>query len=248
MPRRPLGACSLLAVDPGTTTGLVVVSIDPRWLKGQGPASWDGMAAAMRSKVAYQIGREPRHFDIDTGRSTLLDDPDEWLLPILAEQPLIDPEDGGALTNAQFYSVLSGEPSEVPRGDLNFVDAGEVVQVRQVAGLLDNYPSAALVIEDFQLRTSSKDREALSADRLRLAIMAEEILHGGGRVPFLQTPSDAKTTVTDDRLRRAGLYFPGMDHARDAGRHAALFFREARKYEALRAQAWPRHFAEGWEE
>ena len=53
MPRKNLGPCSVVAVDPGTTTGLTVLSVDPRWLKGQGPATWEGLGAAVRFKAAY---------------------------------------------------------------------------------------------------------------------------------------------------------------------------------------------------
>ena len=150
-------------------------------------------------------------------------------------------------TTVRLTSILAGDNgAEFGRGDLPMVDAEEVIQVRQIAGLLDNYPTAALGIEDFQLMTQNMDREALSPTRLRLAVEAEEILHGEGRVPFLQQPSDM-ATATDVRLRRARLYFPGMPHATDAARHLAVFLRRCRADEGLRAQAFPRHFT-AWED
>ena len=253
MPRKNLGPCSVVAVDPGTTTGLLVLSVNPRWLKGQGAASWEGLGAAVTFKAAYQIGRNPRRFNIDTGRSTKIDRPeglDTEMLPVLAEgQPLMgDGEfDGRGRRDLSFYSIMRGERAGVGRGDMLTVDAGEVIQVRQVAGLLDNFPEATLVIEDFQLRMFNQDRETLSPARLRLAFEAEEIIHGVGRVPFLQQPSEAMSTATDDRLKRANLYFAGMPHATDAARHAVTFLRKCRTDEALRSQAFPRHF-EGWED
>lgn len=254
MPSKNLGPCSVVAVDPGTTTGLLVMSVDPRWLKGQGSATWEGLGGAVRFKAAYQIGRYPKRFNIDTGRAMKIDAPeglDDEMLPVLAQgQPLLDgldEFDGRGRRTRSFYAILSGEPGVVGRGDLSTVDAGEVMQVRQTAGLLDNFPEATLVIEDFQLRTQSMDREALSPSRLRLAIETEEILHGVGRVPFLQQPSDAMTVATDDRLKRGNLYFAGMPHATDASRHAALFMRRCRTDERLRAQAFPRHFSD-WED
>lgn len=254
MPKKNLGPCSVVAVDPGTTTGLLVLSVDPRWLKGQGPATWEGLGAAVRFKAAYQIGRVPKRFNIDTGRSMRIDKPeglDVEMLPVLAEgQPLMgDGEfDGHGRRDQHFYGIMRGEMSTAyGRGDLSLVDAGEVMQVRQAAGLLDNFPDASLVIEDFQLRTQNADRETLSPARLRLAFEAEEILHGVGRVPFLQQPSDAMTVATDDRLKRANLYFAGMPHATDAARHAALFLRRCRSDETLRVQAFPRHFHD-WED
>lgn len=254
MPKKMLGPCTVVAVDPGTTSGLVVLSIDPRWLKGQGPATWEGLGAAVRFKAAYQIGRYPKKFNLDTGRSFKIDSPeglDTEMLPVLASgQPLMgDGEfDGRGRRDQSFYAILRGDASaSVGRGDLLTVDAGEVLQVRQIAGLLDNFPEAALVIEDFQLRMFNQDRETLSPARLRLAIETEEILHGVGRVPFLQQPSEALHTATDARLSRANLHFPGMEHARDAARHAVTFFRRCRASEPLRAQAFPRHFSTAWE-
>lgn len=255
VPKKVLGPCSVVAVDPGTTTGLLVVSINPRWLKGYGAASWEGLGNAISFKAAYQVGRYPKRFNIDTGRATKIDSPeglDEEMLPILAVgQPLLnelDEFDGRGRKTQKVYAILRGDPSPlIGRGDLSIVDAGEVLQVRQVAGLLDNFPDATLVIEDFTLRTQNQDRETLSPTRLRLAIETEEILHGVGRVPFLQTPSDAMNVATDDRLKRANLYFAGMQHANDAARHASMFLRACRADEDLRVQAFPRHF-QGWGE
>ena len=253
MPRKNLGPCSVVAVDPGTTTGLLVLSVDPRWLKGQGPATWEGLGGAVRFKAAYQIGRYPKRFNVDTERAYKIDKPeglDTEMLPVLAEgQPLMgDGEfDGRGRRDQSFYAILRGDTAAVGRGDLSTVDAGEVMQVRQVAGLLDNFPEATLVIEDFVLRTQNQDREALSPTRLRLAIETEEILHGVGRVPFLQQPAEAMSTATDERLKRANLYFRGMPHATDASRHAVTFFRRCRTDEALRSAAFPRHFT-GWED
>lgn len=255
MPKKLLGPCSVVAVDPGTTTGLLVVSINPRWLKGLGAASWEGLGSAVSFKAAYQVGRNPRRFNIDTGRATKIDTPeglDDQMLPVLAQgQPLLDELDefdGRGRKTQKVYAILRGDQSPlIGRGDLSVVDAGEVLQVRQIAGLLDNFPDATLVIEDFQLRTQNMDRETLSPTRLRLAIETEEILHGVGRVPFLQQPSDAMTVATDDRLKRANLYFAGMPHANDAARHAVRFLRACRADESLRSQAFPRHFAD-WED
>lgn len=249
-PRRKVGPCTVVSVDPGTTTGLLVVSVNARWLRGSGAPTWEGLGAAVTFRMAYQVGRNPKTFDMDTGRSTALDEQavDEAIMPVLAaDQPLLGRGAGNTPTLLhRLYGVLNGDPSRIARGDLPMVDAGEVVQVRQIAGLIENFPEAALVIEDFQLRTQNKSREALSPSRLRLAIETEEILHGSGRVPFLQQPS-VMSTATDERMKRAGLYFAGMPHATDAARHAAVFFRNCRANESLRAQAFPLHFAD-WDD
>lgn len=249
MPKKNLGPVTVVAVDPGTTTGILVLSVDPRWLKGFGPATWEGLGSAVRFKAAYQIGREPRRFSIDTERAMKIDSPqglDREMLPIIANnQPLLgDGEfDGSGRNDLRFYGIMRGEGAG---GDLGFVDAGEILQVRQAQGLFDNFPDAALLIEDFALRTQNMDRETLSSPRLRLAMQAEEILHGSGRVAWLQQPSEMRG-APDDRLRRANLYFAGMRHATDAAAHAAVFLRKCRTSEPLRAQAFPRHYQEGWD-
>ena len=256
---KPIGrSVTVVAIDPGSTTGLCIVTIDKSWLRGAGDPSWQGLGAAIKSKVAYQIGREPKMFRMDTGRSTKLDVPDlnDRMLPILANQPLITLD--GMRSTERFEQILNGE-GPAGGGDLLYSDAEEVVQVRQMAGLLDNYAEAAVVCEDFTLRTDVTSREVTAPDRLRASLQHEEILHGEGRTFFLQSASAMKTTTMPllrpsktkrdyDRLKRAGLYFAGMPHATDAAGHVALFLREARQHESIRAAAWPTHFFNNFEE
>jgi hypothetical protein len=249
---------TVIGGDLGSTSGLLVVTVDKQWLRGLGDPSWEGLGHAIRSRVAYQVGEEPKMFDVDTDRATRLDrtDLNELLLPVLARQPLVE-QDGGRKID-RFQAILEGE-HPAGGGDLEWAHANEVIQVRQIAGLLDNYPDAALVLESFQLRTEVRSPEVLSSDRLRLAVETEEILHGMGRVPFLQTPSEMKTGAMPlvkkgsqardySRLKRAGLHFPGMQHATDAGGHVAIFLRACRSHEEIRAQAWPKHFKDWGEE
>lgn len=248
MASKPRGrSVSVVSLDPGSTSGLVVITIDTSWVRGLGPATWEGLGAAIGTKVAYQIGREPKAFFNDGERATTLDssrDLDEHLLPILAGQPLVT--DNGGRKTARFYEIMGGQ--QVAGGPpLSHNDAGEIIQARQIAGLLANYPEAAFVIEDFTLRTQVRSREVTSPDRLRLTTTSDEVLHGEGRTPFIQQPSYAKTTATDDRLKRAGVYFPGMPHATDAARHALTFLRDARQKETVRAAAWPRHFSDDFD-
>lgn len=251
VPSKKLGPCVVIAIDPGTTTGVIVAALKPRWLRGQGPASWEGLGAAVQHRSVYQIGRHPKMPDPESGKPgpATQDDINAGLLPVLAEgQPLVTDEfDARGRRADKVYSILSGEGVG---GDMLHTDAEEILQIRQLAGLLDNYPEAALVMEDYTLRPSgtvSAKRETFSPDRIRLALQTEEVLHGEGRVAFLQQASTAKTTGSDDRLKRAGLYVPGMKHATDAARHLAVFSRKLRAEEDTRAAAFPRHFST-WEE
>lgn len=100
-----------------------------------------------------------------------------------------------------------------------------------------------VVMEDFILRRSEMDRSLLAPVRIftRYEDRMEGLVRGSGgkvRIPYAkQSPSDAKNVVTDDRLQRWGLYRPGMQHARDAQRHAVLFSRKWASTPALRGNA-----------
>lgn len=103
------------------------------------------------------------------------------------------------------------------------------------------WPGAAVVIEDFILRKMSKSRDLLSPVRLtsalEYALMDEEL-----EVTFhKQTPSQAKGTATDDRMKQWGLYkrAGGMQHARDADRHSITFLRSCKSKGGMRHLAWP---------
>lgn len=257
MPKPQGRSVTVIGVDPGETTGLCIVTVDKTWLRGAGDPSWAGLGQAIRSKAAYQIGRKPKMFRLDTERSTPLDQAqlNEWMLPVLQEQPLYVQD--GMRSTERFEQILEGQ-SGVSDGGLLFEDAEEVVQVRQLAGLFDNYAEAALVWEDFTLRTDVRSRDVTAPDRIRAASQAQEILHGEGRAFFRQQASEmmstampykqgSKTVRDFSRLQRANLFFKGMEHATDAAGHVALFLRRARQHEEIRSSAWPGHFFDNWE-
>jgi hypothetical protein len=83
-----------------------------------------------------------------------------------------------------------------------------------------------LVIEDFILRERTKDRNLLAPVRLSAGLV-QEVLRSQQLIGLTyQSASDAKSVVTDDRLRALGLWIRGQQHARDACRHLALFLRK----------------------
>ena len=82
-----------------------------------------------------------------------------------------------------------------------------------------------IVIEDFILRQGTKARNLLAPVRLTAGLV-QEVLRSNRLIGVtMQSPSDAKSVVTDDRLRSLGLWQVGQVHARDACRHLALFLR-----------------------
>lgn len=94
---------------------------------------------------------------------------------------------------------------------------------------------ADMVIEDFILRSAIKGRELLSPVRighkLDYQLWRGLKLASGERCkfePYWQSPGDAKSVMTDERLKLMAMYTPGPDHARDATRHALMWLRKHR--------------------
>lgn len=83
-----------------------------------------------------------------------------------------------------------------------------------------------LVVEDFILRTQDKRKTTLDPIRVTSALVAVLRDRGWRGKLVLQQPSDAKTTVTDERLRAWKLWIVGSAHKRDAMRHAVLYLRK----------------------
>jgi hypothetical protein len=92
-------------------------------------------------------------------------------------------------------------------------------------------PTDIAIFEDFILQERTQDRSLLSP--VRLTAKAEQILWSPWcRDEFIwmqpQSASDAKSTCTDDRMRRWGLWIPGQPHATDATRHLIVALRRIR--------------------
>lgn len=220
----PLPHATLIWVDPGASTGLCVLNVRPSWLAGEGPPTWDGLRRSIRNAWFGQVGRDARAW-VD-GAAVKMDG-----------RRVVDPPGHGKMAlaaAAQRESVLASV-NTYP-GLLT-----EVLAVDQCVDLLATWPRAAWGYESFQLRMLGAD---LSPVRMLSKIEHAEMRYGKGRPPYLQTASMAKTTATDERMKTAGLYRAGMQHATDAGRHAATFLRRARADAHLRAEAWPRLFSQ----
>lgn len=207
----------LVWFDPGGTTGMCVLSVQPRWLAGEGEPTWEGLRKALKHVWIAQVGlhsrvegREGRSMEPIEGRA----------VPIEAE-----------LARARMKRLASLDGyTELRR---------ETDMVSQCVDLLTQWPRAAWGFESFQLRTVAADR---CPERVAAKMSHAELLYGEGRAPYAQTASYAKTTATDERLRLCGLYRAGIPHGVDAIRHAATFLRKARKDGQLRSDAWPRFF------
>jgi len=119
------------------------------------------------------------------------------------------------------------------------ISDGEFAGMWDLAKLCREWPCAAVVIEDFTLRQFRQDRDLLSPVRITAGL--GYTLWLDGRDYFTQSPGDAKNVCSDAMLKQCGMYdsTQGMQHARDADRHALLFLRKAKGSKAFREKAWP---------
>ncbi len=125
------------------------------------------------------------------------------------------------------------------------VGGNENEQAVALGELIAAWPGCAVVIESFTLRTFKMSAELLSP--VRVTAKLELLLHMGSldldpnTHIWKQEPSLAKSTATDQRLKDWGLYQKegGLEHARDADRHAITFLRRASSSKQLRYVSWP---------
>lgn len=95
-------------------------------------------------------------------------------------------------------------------------------QVDEAVALIEAYPAARLVTEDFKVRQLNAllDPAEINAT-LSWAIRPRYFVK--------QMPSLAMGTVTDERLKAWGFWVPGAEHARDAIRHNITFLRRQKE-------------------
>lgn len=111
--------------------------------------------------------------------------------------------------------------------------------VVEMAEICANWEGALIVVEDFIMRSSRRDRETLTPVRLIAGL--DLLLFQNKRRAIRQQPSEAKTTATDERMKLWGLYerSGGMQHARDADRHSIVALRKAKQDRRRRGRFWP---------
>lgn len=140
---------------------------------------------------------------------------------------------------------------------------GENTGISEMLDVVRGFKTAAIVVEDFipDMKKMDQARHTLSPVRLMAGFsyglsvewqewgMNEELGLGEERI-FVQNRSLAKTTCTDERLKKWGLYSRHETrHARDAMRHAFYFLRTAHNVanqiessSLARFYAWPQYF------
>jgi hypothetical protein len=116
----------------------------------------------------------------------------------------------------------------------------------QLRKLIDQWPTAAIVVEDFILRAGRQEKSRDLLSPVRITAKIEHHLWLNDRKMFLQQPSLAKR-LDNERLKTLGVYTSkgGMQHARDADRHVLMFLRrclDGTKGVALQQDSWPHLF------
>lgn len=128
--------------------------------------------------------------------------------------------------------------------DLGISETGEAAGVWMLEQIINNVTelpgTTAVVIEDFILRTNNKSRDALSPVRITAALQ-QLLWEGQYATVYKQQPSEGKTALTDERLKKRGFYTGSNSdrHARDADRHALLFLQKCRQKPGRMREAFP---------
>lgn len=175
IPDAPRHKATVLALDPGGTTGWSVMSIHAE-------ALLDPEVPILENIVFWQHGQ------IDCGSTK------------------------GNLGTSGVGDITDGVST-----------SGEAAGVNEIISLLRAWPGAVIVIEDFIVRQMNQSRDFLAPVRITAAV--SQYLYNQRRSMFVQQPAMAKTSATDERLQKWGLYDRngGLGHARDADRHAITF-------------------------
>lgn len=211
---------------------------DPPKLEAKRVGQVEAKKRQSRSSMATVIALDP-------GETT------GWTMWNVFPEALCDPEvkilDSVHLwTHGQVECVERFESDQFEDKGIAFVNESEAIGVAELVGLLRSWEGAAVVIESFILRQQRKDASLLSPVRVTAAL--SQWLWQQRRSYFVQQPSLAKTTATDDRMKMWGLYHRSgaQKHARDADRHAITFLRRCKADPKLRHLAYPHLFdAEG---
>jgi len=138
--------------------------------------------------------------------------------------------DPGVTTGVAFGVLKNGHFAL----DKGFECAGSLEGIltlsREIKGFFGSN-RGVVVVEDFRLRggpVGTTKIEGLApvavGAMLKMSLFMLKFDVAGG--VMMQTASQAKTTVTNERLRALGLWVVGSEHIRDAVRHAELWCRK----------------------
>ena len=217
----------IITIDPGSTTGWAVWQVHPEALSDPEIKILDNVQYWEHGET--DCGAKRGNAGTSSAKSAVEILEDEAGQLLSGESIDVDDEGTFAIQGADVLGVST---------------SGESAGVSELLQLVEGWPGAAVLMEDFILRKFDQGRDILVPIRVMAALDFGLWVLGRDDQVFRQQPSMAKTTVTDERLQRWGFYRRegGLKHARDADRHAITFLRrcsQGKAGRALREQAWP---------
>lgn len=129
--------------------------------------------------------------------------------------------DPGKVTGWAHLSVIDDELSLFRSGQSDHFEIGDMFQNNDVFNRAVDRPDVepVFVCETF-LQSPTNTQAPWSLETIGLIRYWANYY----KIPLkMQMPSEAKTLVKDSVLKKADLWTPGMDHARDATRHALYY-------------------------
>lgn len=145
-------------------------------------------------------------------------------------------------------SIVDGEPGTILDQQVGEFAGYEHDQAYEIAALCRTVQGLAykigpaLVVEDWDQDPSFKSTDPEVLSPCRIGAMLTYVyyrtkLMNDARLVF-QSRVMAKSTATDARLKRWGLYRRGSDHIKDATRHAIVAIRRAKQDPELAEAFW----------
>jgi hypothetical protein len=125
--------------------------------------------------------------------------------------------DPGELTG---FVVVDTETAEVYfSGELSEFETCELVE-----SLLEEDPETSIVMEKFTINATTHKKSAQPTALYLIGAVRYLYRKSTGRILVLQTPADAKSFSTNDKLKAVGFWHKGGEgHANDAFRHALVY-------------------------
>lgn len=183
--------------DYGEGKNLVIFGIDPGHSTG-----WSALKVPVRRLMAEGVSRTLAHC--------------RWRHGTVLRSGLGTGPMGLAVSDSRHVSLILDQAREIYDEFVSVPDED------------DEWEEDVFVfaIEWFKLRMMSMDDNLLAPVRVQERLVDRMWVAESSLPVFLQTPSDAKSSVTDARLKRWLMYDPHSGpHARDADRHAILLLR-----------------------
>lgn len=109
-------------------------------------------------------------------------------------------------------------------GQIKTVNQDDSINWNEVRQLVENIKPTQVVMEDYRVYSHKLERHSFSrVPTLRLIGAIDYVCWERSIPVFYQMATQAKGFVTDDKLKRWGLYEQGQRHSRDSMRHGLYF-------------------------